>query len=70
MPFWQFYQKLADWLDWPALLVQPSIPPIENDRKWLYQLLLIKYELKLPAEATPMSFAIQNQIQAVCVPVG
>ena len=23
-------------------------------------------ELKLPSEATPMSFAIQNQIQTVC----
>ena len=32
----------------------------------VYQLLLIKYELKLPLEATPTSFAIQNQIQAVC----
>ena len=45
-------------------LVQPSIS--EDDRKWLHQLLPIKYELKLPSEATPMSFAIQNQIQAVC----
>ena len=42
-------------------------PPIKNDRKWLYQLLTIKYELKLPSEATPTSYAIQNQIQAVCV---
>ena len=32
----------------------------------MYQLLLIKYELKLPSEATPTSFAIQNQIEAVC----
>ena len=24
------------------------------------------YELKLPSEATPTSFAIQNQIQAMC----
>ena len=31
MPFWQFYQKLANWLDWPALLVQPSI---SAHRKW------------------------------------
>ena len=31
MPFWQFYQKSADWLDWPALLVQPSI---SAHRKW------------------------------------
>ena len=31
----------------------------------MYQLLPIKYELKLPSEATPTSFAIQNQIQAV-----
>ena len=34
----------------------------------LYQILPIKYELKLPSEATPTSFAIQNQIQAVCPP--
>ena len=32
----------------------------------MYQLLPIKYELKLPSEATPTSYAIQNQIQAVC----
>ena len=32
---------------------------IENGRKWLYQLLPIKYELKLPSKA------IQNPIQAV-----
>ena len=31
----------------------PPFPPIENDRKWLYQLLPIKYELELPTEATP-----------------
>ena len=31
MPFWQFYQKSADWLDWPALLVQLSI---SAHRKW------------------------------------
>ena len=30
-------------------------------------ILPIKYELKLPSEATPTSFAIQNQIQAVCL---
>ena len=48
-----------------AGLACPPFPLIENDRKWLYQLLLIKYELKLPSEATPTSFAIQNQIQAV-----
>ena len=40
--------------------------PIENHRKWLYQLLLIKYELKLPSEAMPLSIAIENQIEAVC----
>jgi hypothetical protein len=34
------------------------------------QLLLIKYELKLPSEATPTSIAIQNQIQAVWVTTG
>ena len=33
----------------------------------MYQLLPIKYALKLPSEATPTSFAIQNQIQAVCL---
>ena len=42
-------------------------PPIENDWKWLYQLLPINYELKLPSEAMPTSFAIQNQIEAVCI---
>ena len=31
VPFWQFYQKSANWLDWPALLVQPSI---SAHRKW------------------------------------
>jgi hypothetical protein len=37
------FQKLADWLDWQ----------IENDWKWLYQLIPIKYDLKLPSEVTP-----------------
>ena len=31
----------------------PPFPPIENDQKWLYQLLLINYELKLPSEPMP-----------------
>ena len=32
----------------------PPFSSIENDRKWLlYQLLPIKYELKLPSEVTP-----------------
>ncbi len=31
----------------------PPFPPIENGPKWLYQLLPIKYELKLPSEVTP-----------------
>ena len=31
----------------------PPFPPIENDRKWLYQLLPIKYELNLPSEVMP-----------------
>ena len=44
MPFWQFYQKLADWLDWPcpvsaALHFHPKI----NDRKWLYQKLRLVF---------------------------
>ena len=64
MPFWQFYKKSADWLDWPALLVQPLFLPIENDRIWLYRLLQIKYKLKLPSEVTPGNFVIQIQIQA------
>ena len=42
---------------------------IENDWKWFYQLLPIKYELKLPSESTPTSFAIQNQIQEMCVSI-
>ena len=29
--------------------------------EWLYQLLPIKYELKLPSEARPTSFAFHNQ---------
>jgi hypothetical protein len=32
----------------------------------LYQFLPIKYELKLPSEAMPTSFAFQIQTQAVC----
>jgi hypothetical protein len=41
VPIWQFYQKSADWLDWPcpvsaALHFRP-----------------IKYELKLPSEVMP-----------------
>ena len=35
-------------------------------QKWFYQLLPIKYELKLPPEVNAWSFAIQIEIQAVC----
>ena len=30
---WQFYQKSADWLDWPALLVQRAALEFAH-RKW------------------------------------
>ena len=33
-----------------------SISPLENDRKWLYQPLPIKYELKLLSEVNAWSF--------------
>ena len=45
--------------NWPiswighALLIQPSISPLVNNRKWLYQLLPIKYELRLPSKVKP-----------------
>ena len=55
VPFQQFFRN---WLFWLAGLAipcwcSPPFLPIENDRKWLYQLLPIKYELKLPSEVTP-----------------
>ena len=59
------WDKKCNFGNFSEIGCSPPFPPIENDRKWLYQLLLIKYELKLPSEATPTSFAIQNQIQAV-----
>ena len=40
-------------------------PPIENDWKWLYQLLPINYESKWPSELMPGLYVIQIQIQAV-----
>ena len=68
MPFCDFIQNVSQApsmciFRWIKVLF--PFPPIENDRKWLYQLVAIKYELKLPSEATPTSFAIQNQIEAV-----
>ena len=38
---------------------------MENERKWLYQLLSIDYELKLPPEVMPGLLVIQIQIQAM-----
>ena len=40
-------------------------PPIENDWKWLYQLLPINYESKWPSKLMPGLYVIQIQIQAV-----
>ena len=40
-------------------------PPIENDWKWLYQLLPINYESKLPSDGMPGLYVILVQIQAV-----
>ena len=65
-----WFRTCGIYVDKSGLLVSFPFLPIENDRKWLYQLLLIKYELKLPSEATSTSFAIQNQIQAVCKATG
>ena len=42
-------------------------PPIENNWKWSYQLLLINYETKCPSELMPGLYVIQIQIQAVWI---
>ena len=66
MPFWQFYQKSADWLDWPALLVQPSI---SAHRKWPEMVVSASTNqvwTKITIRSYAWSFAIQIQIQAVC----
>ena len=65
MPFWQCYQKLADWLDWPALLVQPSI---SAHRKWPEMVVSASTNqvwTKITIETYAWSFAIQIRIQAV-----
>ena len=65
MPFWQFYQKSANWLDWPALLVQPSI---SAHRKWPEMVVLASTNqvwTKITIRSYVWSFAIQIQIQAV-----
>ena len=64
MPFWQFYQKSADWLDWPALLVQPSI---SAHRKWPEMVVSASTNqvwTKITVRSYAWSFAIQIQIQA------
>ena len=40
-------------------LVQPSIS--KDDRKWLHQLLPIKYELKLPSEVMPVLLPFRSR---------
>ena len=65
MPFWQFYQKSADWLDWPALLVQPSI---SAHRKWQEMVVSASTNevwTKITIRTYARSFAFQIQIQAV-----
>ena len=66
MPFWQFYQKSADCLDWPALLVQLSI---SAHRKWPEMVVSVSTNqvwTKITIRSYAWSFAIQIQIQAVC----
>ena len=65
MPFWQFYQKSADWLDWPAWLVQPSI---SAHRKWPEIVVLASTNqvwTKIIIRIYAWSFAVQNPIEAV-----
>jgi hypothetical protein len=62
---WQFYKKLADWLDWPY----PVIAALQNRPQDFFPfhiLILIyffKYEIIVRSSA--WSFVIQIQIQAV-----
>ena len=58
--------KSADWLDWPALLVQPSI---SVHRKWLEMVISASTNqvwTKITIRSYAWSFAIQIRIQAVC----
>ena len=62
MPFWQFYQKSADRLDWPALLVQPSI---SAHRKWPEMVVSASTNqvwTKITIRSYAWSFVIQIQI--------
>ena len=48
------FPEIADWLDWPCpISAALHYASIENDRKWLYQILPITYESKWPAELMP-----------------
>ena len=57
-----YFRKFCRYVEKSGLILFFPFPPIENDRKWLYQLLQIKYELKLPSETTPGRLVIQIQI--------
>ena len=53
-----------------APLCTTARPPfllMKNVRKWLYQLLQIKYEPKTPLVEMACNLGIQNKMQAVCV---
>ena len=66
MPFWQFYQKSANWLDWPALLVQPSISAHRKWQKMVVSASTNQVWTKITIRTYARSFAFQIQIQAVC----
>ena len=56
---------LFRWIKVDEYIILFPFPPIENDQKWLFQLLPIKYELKLLSEVMPRLLAIHIQIQAM-----
>ena len=67
MPIWQSYQKSTNLLDWPPLLVQPSISALRNGLEMVVSASTNQVRTKITVRIYAWSFVIQIQIEAVCI---
>ena len=53
MPFWDFYQKLADWLDWPC----PVSAGLQNPQDYFFLFCILSFIYFLKCETIVKSSA-------------
>ena len=55
MPFWQFYQKLADWLDWPCP-VSAALQNGSHDFFFLFYIFIYSFKYETIVRSSAWSF--------------